>query len=290
MSPQHLEGKSVIVTGAGHGLGRAYALEVARQGGDVVVNDLDADLVGAVPDELAALGARVEVVTGSVADWSVAEKLVSVCAETFGSVDGLVNNAAVLHNSLPWEEQPTSLKRIVEVNVLGSMYCGVNALRHMVEQGSGAIVAITSGALNGATGITSYGVTKAAVASMVYGWALEAAGTGVRVNGVMPIAGTGMSKHRYEWFKSSEANASSVAEQSVQGPEKVAPVVAYLLSDLSASLNGQIVRHDGQRIVLASRSSWDGAGHQLGDNDKLDVDAVAEIVANLSTRTQESVR
>ncbi len=278
MGQQHLKGKSVIVTGAGQGLGRAYALEVARQGGDVVVNDLDAGLVGTVPDELAALGARVEVVTGSVADWSVAENLVSVCAESFGSVDGLVSNAAVLHNSLPWEEQSASLKRIVEVNVLGSMYCGVNALRHMVAQGSGAIVAITSGALNGATGITSYGVTKAAVASMVYGWALEAAGTGVRVNGVMPIAGTGMSEHRNEWFKSSEASMN----ESVQGPEKVAPVVAYLLSDLSASLNGQIVRHDGQRIVLASRGSWDGDGYQLVDNNELDVDAVADIVANLA--------
>ena len=285
MSEQHLKGKSVIVTGAGQGLGRAYALEVARQGGDVVVNDLDSDLVGDVPGELATLGARVEVVTGSVAEWSVAEKLVSVCAEAFGSVDGLVSNAAVLHNSLPWEEQSASLKRIVEVNVLGSMYCGVNALRHMVAQGSGAIVAITSGALNGATGITSYGVTKAAVASMVYGWALEAAGTGVRVNGVMPIAGTGMSEHRNEWFKSSEATVSSGME-TVQGPEKVAPVVAYLLSDLSASLNGQIVRHDGQRIILASRSSWDGDGYQLGGNDELDVEAIADIVANLAAHSR----
>lgn len=280
MSAQHLEGRSVIVTGAGQGLGRAYALEVARQGGNIVVNDVDADLVSTVSDEVAALGARVEVVTGSVADWSVAEKLVGVCAEAFGSVDGLVSNAAVLHNSLPWEEQPASLQRIVEVNVLGSMYCGVNAMRHMVAQGSGAIVVITSGALNGGTGISSYGVTKAAAASMVHGWALEAEGTGVRVNGVMPIAGTGMSKHRYEWFKS-EANASVGVNRSVQGPEKVAPVVAYLLSDLSASLNGQIVRHDGQRIVLASRSSWDDAGYELGDNDKLDVDAVAEVVATL---------
>jgi len=134
MSPQQLAGKSFIVTGAGQGLGRAYALEVARQGGSVAINDRDPGLLAALATEVTELGARAEAVIGSVADWSVVEKLVSTCAEAFGSVDALVNNAGVLHNPLPW----------------------------------------------------------GAVASMVYGRALETAGTGVRFDGVMPMAVTGM--------------------------------------------------------------------------------------------------
>lgn len=280
MGTQHLSGKSVIVTGAGGGLGRAYALELARQGASLVVNDVDDARAADVANEVTELGGRAEVVAGSVADWSVAERLVQTCADSYGSVDGLVNNAGLLRNALPWEEDEASLRRLVDVNVLGSLFCGVNALRQMTRQGTGAIVGVTSGTLGGTTGVTTYGTTKGAVASMIYGWALESGPLGVRVNGLMPMAVTGMTAQRSNWIDSSNADPGLKKTQTGQGPEKVAPLVAFLLSDRAAGINGRIVRHDGRRITLATRPTWTG-GHELRPDDELGFEEMAEVVEKL---------
>lgn len=280
MSTQHLTGKSVIVTGAGNGLGRAYAIEIARQGASLVLNDVDAARAAEVASEVAEIGSRAEVVAGSVADWSVAERLVQTCTDAYGAVDGLVNNAGLLRNALPWEEDEASLRRVVEVNVLGSMFCGVNALRQMARQGSGAVVGITSGTLAGSAGLATYGTTKGAVASMIYGWSLDAGPVGVRVNGVMPMAVTGMTAQRTDWIDSSHADPELKKTRSSQRPEKVAPLVAFLLSDRAGGINGRIVRHDGRRITLATRPTWTG-GHELRPDEELGFEEMAEVVEKL---------
>lgn len=275
-----LEHKSVVITGAGYGLGRAYALEAARQGANVVLNDVDEKRLSEVASTIArSSSAGIEVVAGSVSDWSVAVDLFERCESVFGAVDGLVNNAGVIHATKVAEEEPEDLRRIVETNVLGAMFCGTNALRHMAPKRSGSIVNITSGALGGIKGLSAYGATKGSVASMVYGWSLEARDYGVRVNGVMPMAATGMGEQLQVAFQNMPVQPATADAKVEQRPEFVAPVVVYLLSDLSEHLNGEIIRHDGARISLLTRPAWSD-GHAL-DNEMLDADDVARIVDSL---------
>src|SRR5690625_4004649 len=172
------------------------------------------------------------------------------------------------------------------------MFCGTLALRSMVKHGSGSIVNICSGALGGLPGVTSYGVTKGAVASMVYGWAAETESSGVRVNAVMPVAATGMG----EQLQSSHHNGddgqrvgAATADAHVeQSPAQVAPLVAYLLSDLARDINAHIIRHDGARLSIATRMSWD-QGVALPD-ESLDLDEIDELITSLRSEVSYVIR
>lgn len=230
-----LSGKAVVVTGAGRGLGRAYALALADEGAAVVVNDIDGAAAAAVARELAECGATGLAHPGSVADWDAAAALIACCERELGAIDGLVNNAGLLLAGPAWDADPARLRRLVEVNVLGTLYCGAHALRAMVARRRGAIVNVTSGAHLGMAGLSAYGATKGAVASLTYGWALEAQPFGVRVNAFSPVARTAMS-------------VDPMADEPP--PEAVAPVVAFLLSDRAAGITGQVVRCDADGVSL----------------------------------------
>jgi len=272
----HLEGKAFVVTGAGGGLGRAYAAELAAYGAAVVVNDVSEAGALETVRLIEADGGRALAEVGSVSDWAVAEALPRVASEAFGSFDGLVNNAGVIHDRLPWEEDESSLRRIVEVNVIGALFCGVNALKVLVPQGSGAIVNVTSGSLLGLSGVSTYGATKGAVASMTYGWAVETAGTGVRVNGLMPRGQTAMTAAR--GTKDPSLGASKVPVPASPPPEVIAPLVAYLMSDAAAALNGRILRHDGQQVTFVDAMSWQSGVPIPG---RISLDEMAAAVATL---------
>lgn len=282
--PAALAEKAIIVTGAGYGLGRAYAQKIAAEGGALVINDIDQDRLEETETILSQNCAVPPIgIAGSIADWEMARELIVRCEAEYGRVDGLVNNAGIIHVAPCWDESEDSLRNIVDVNVLGSMFCGTLALRSMVKHGSGSIVNICSGALGGLPGVTSYGVTKGAVASMVYGWAAETESSGVRVNAVMPVAATGMG----EQLQSSHHNGddgqrvgAATADAHVeQSPAQVAPLVAYLLSDLARDINAHIIRHDGARLSIATRMSWD-QGVALPD-ESLDLDEIDELITSL---------
>jgi NAD(P)-dependent dehydrogenase (short-subunit alcohol dehydrogenase family) len=250
----NMQDKAVIVTGSGGGLGRAYALALAAEGASVVVNDISNDGAEETVAMVKDAGGTAVASVGSVTDWDFAASLIDTSIATFGRLDGLVNNAAIIHDRLPWEEDETSLRRAIEINVLGAMFCGTNALRHMVAQDSGAIVNISSGSYLGLSGVSTYGATKGAIASMTYGWAVEVQGTGVRVNAIMPRALTQMSTVR--GTKSTSLGLSGKAVAPSPTPDVIAPLVVYLLSDRAAAINGQIVRNDGQEITSVQPPFW----------------------------------
>lgn len=272
-----LQDKAVVVTGAGGGLGRAYALEIASLGARVVVNDIAASAAEETTSWIGEAGGTAVTHVGSVTDWDFAHSLLELAVTEFGSLDGLVNNAGIMHDRLPWEEDESSVRRIVDVNVLGPLFCGIAALKIMVPQGRGAIVNVTSGSLLGLSGVTTYGATKASVASMTYGWALELAGTGVRVNAIMPRAETQMSKVRAG--KPTSLGASGIEVPKSPEPDVIAPLVAYLLSDAAEGLNGQIVRHDGQQVTFVSPMAWDRGSPVSG---KVTFDEIAAAVQRLT--------
>ena len=233
-----LSGRSIVVTGAGKGLGRAYALACAAHGADVVVNDIDEHSAYECARAIVAAGGRAVHVAGSVASWSVAAAMVDAAVRRFGRIDGLVANAGIIHHARPWEEDEASLRRIVEVNVLGVLFCATHAMRAMVRQGTGgSIVTVVSGARFGLDGMSAYGATKGAVAAMTAAWAREGAAVGIRVNAISPLAATDMA-----------ALDPRPDRPRLGSPEDVAPAVVALLSDATAGVTGRILRFDGTTL------------------------------------------
>jgi len=241
-----LDKKAVVVTGAAAGLGRAHAVAAAAAGASVVVNDVDPDGANAVVAEINAAGGCAVASVGSVSDFGLASAMVKTCVDSFGAIDGLVNNAAIFHRAAPADETEQGLRRIVEVNVLGSLFCALHAFDAMRAQGSGTILNVISGAHIGITNMTAYGATKGAVASMTYNLALEGHGCGVRVNALSPVADTGMSV------------GAPDRDDGVPRPrpEAISPAVVFMLSDRAAEVTGQVLRFDGQSLSFMEQPNF----------------------------------
>lgn len=252
-----LDDRAIIITGAGQGLGRAYALACGRAGAAVVVNDVDAAAADDTAVEIAREGGVATAVVGSVSSWTGAEHMVEVCVSKHGRVDGLVANAAIMYMVAPWDETEDRLRAIVDVNVLGVQFSVTHAMRAMVGAGQGgSIVTIVSGAQFGIRGMSAYGATKGAVNAMTLNWAIEGAEHGIRVNAVSPFARTKMT-----------LDHTTEDPLSYPVPEAIAPVVVSLLSDATADVTGRLIRFDGElltayetvRTPIGQGSDWTAA-------------------------------
>lgn len=241
-----LKGKAVVITGSGRGIGAACAKGAARQGAAVVVNDIDADPAHEICAAIKAEGGAAVACVADVSQWEEAGRLIRTCIDSFGRIDGLVNNAALFVSGGLQDFEPGSARALVDSNVIGPLYCAAHAVKPMLAQKSGSIVNVVSGAHLGMVGLGVYGATKGAVASMIYSWALELAGTGIRVNGLSPFGATRMMGGNREDPEHQKRLAR------LPPPEQNSPVVEYLLSDLSRQVNGQIVRIDREEVYLYS--------------------------------------
>jgi NAD(P)-dependent dehydrogenase (short-subunit alcohol dehydrogenase family) len=247
MGAGFLRDRAVVVTGAGRGLGEAYARLAAAHGASVVVNDVDAASAAAVVERIRGDGGRAVADGADVSTWAGAGALVAACVAEFGAIDGLVNNAAIFRLATPWEQDPEVFDQVVRTNLLGPVYCGLHALAAMAERGRGSIVNVTSGAQAGSTAMAAYGASKGGVAALTYCWAADVAGTGIRVNAVSPNAHTRMADE-FERYLGERARGQNVGKP----PELNAPAVVFLLSDAAAGINGQVVRVDGTELSLMS--------------------------------------
>lgn len=241
-----LAGKVLLITGGGRGIGAACARYAAALGATVVVNDVDAGVAEAVASSLAEGGGAAIAAPCDVGDWDAVDAMVTSVVDRFGRLDGLVNNAAVLQVAPMELSTPDIWAAMLRVNLVGVAACGQLAARQMTVQGSGSIVNITSGAQCGLDAMSVYGATKAGVASLTYTWAIELENAGVRVNAVSPRGATRMSRYGSELL-ARRSGRSPVVEPP---PEVNAPVVAYLLSDLSEGVTGQVVRVEGRGLQL----------------------------------------
>lgn len=278
-----LDGKAVAVTGGGRGLGEAYARFAAEEGAAVVVNDIDGDPARDVADGIVKDGGRAVAHVADVADWDAAKSIVQRCVAEFGALDGVVNNAGAFSMSKIQEGQvEADIRRMVDTNVLGSYFVGAHAVRQMVDQGRGSIVNVSSGASCGFASMSAYAATKGAASSLTYSWAMDLAGTGVRVNAICPQARTRMAAHMLDYLGvGGAARGEAIRYQS--DPEANAPVAVYLLSDLSGDLNGQVVRIvDGDLGLLSHPAIAEPSYHR---RDGWTVEDVARVfVSDLAAR------
>lgn len=247
-----LHGKAVVITGAGSGLGEAYAVHAAALGAAVVVNDIDEASSARTVARIKSAGGKAVGCPGDVSRWDFAHELVETCRSAFGTITGFVNNAGLLRPAKMTDVREADFRAILDVNVMGTAACAQAAARAMLETaGGGSIVNVTSGSHAGDVGLGAYAATKGAIASLTYSWAMELRGTGVRMNAVAPRGMTGMTTQN-AGQRSEQIKNRPAPSQPIPAAETNAPVVSYLLSDLSRNINGQIVRISGTVLALVN--------------------------------------
>ena len=238
-----LDGRVAIVTGAGRGIGREFALCLASEGAKVVVNDLGAALDGSATGETPAqqVVAEIEAAGGaaianaeSVTDFAGAGRLVSSAVEAFGRLDILVNNAGIVRDKTLLKMDEDDYDAVVAVHQKGTFNTTRHAADVMKAQEYGRIVNITSSAgLRGNFGQTNYGAAKAAIMGMTFVWSMELGRYGITVNAVAPAGATRMTAALYE--------RSGKPVPPEENPALNAPLVAFLASERAAHVNGQIL-------------------------------------------------
>jgi NAD(P)-dependent dehydrogenase (short-subunit alcohol dehydrogenase family) len=245
-----LSGQAVVITGAGRGLGRAYARACAAAGAQVVVNDIDPATAAATAAEIRAAGGQAVAEPRDVSRESEAQALIDRCLAEFGFISGLVNNAAVMLPERLETGRVDELRAMLEVNVVGVFNCARAAVGPMIARGGGSIVNATSGAQTGQEALSGYGASKGAVASFTYGWAGELAAKGVRVNAISPMAAGAMTRNMEAYL--ARHGLPQGQGQQMPAPEVNAPVVVYLLSDAAKGVTGQLVRIVGSKLSIMS--------------------------------------
>jgi NAD(P)-dependent dehydrogenase (short-subunit alcohol dehydrogenase family) len=261
--PGICENRVVIVTGAGHGMGRAYALGLAEQGAHVVVNDLGVGTHGehgaavgaaqAVVDEIRAAGGSAVANTDDVADWDAGRRIVQTALDEFGALHAVVNNAGFVRDRMFVSCTPEEWDAVVRVHLRGH-FC---TSRHAVDYWRGLnkagqavdarIINTTSGAgLQGSVGQSAYSAAKAGIATLTLVQAAELARYGITVNALAPNARTRMTATAF-----AERMAADGVSFDQFAPENMAPLVAWLCSAESAGVTGQVFELLGGRVHLS---------------------------------------
>ena len=256
------EGRVAIVTGAGNGLGKAYALGLAAEGCKVVVNDLGVGTHGEagltkgaaeqVVDEIRAMGGEAVANTDDVADWDAGKRMVEAALDNFGALHAVVNNAGFVRDRMFFTCTPEEWDAVIRVHLRGHFCTSRHAAEYWRAQSKAGnpvdarIINTTSGAgLQGSVGQSAYATAKGGIATLTLVQAVELARLGVTANALAPNARTRMTD--------TGAFDMDVAEGAFDefAPENMAPLVAYLVSEQSKGVTGQVFELKGGNIFLS---------------------------------------
>jgi NAD(P)-dependent dehydrogenase (short-subunit alcohol dehydrogenase family) len=263
------DGRVAVVTGAGGGLGRAYALQLAQRGAAIVVNDVGGSVAGTgadavkaqqVVEEIQAHGGRAVASTVSVTDSGAGQDLLQAALEEFGRLDILINNAGILRDKAFHKMTDDDFRAVVDVHLFGAFNVTQPIYAHMREQQYGRIVLTTSAAgLYGNFGQVNYSAAKLALVGMAKSLAHEGLKRNVKTNAISPAA---LSRMTQDLMPAGLGQAMA--------PDVVAPVVGYLAHE-SCSLNGEVLTAFGGHVGRAF------IGESLGVTaDDLTIEAVAD--------------
>ncbi len=256
-----LDGKSIIVTGAGRGIGRDIAMMAAAQGAQVVVNDPGVSAAGAghddgpavqVVEEIRKAGGTAVANTDSVAEWESANRIIKAATDAFGTLHGVVNNAGILRDRIFHNMSVDEWKAVIDVHLNGSFYMARAAAAIFRSEERGAFVHMTStSGLIGNFGQANYAAAKLGIVGLSKSIALDMARYQVRSNCISPFA----------WSRLIGTIPSDTPEQQarlarMQAMEtnKIAPLAVYLLSEAAKEVSGQIFAVRANEIFLMGQS------------------------------------
>lgn len=244
------ENKVAVVTGAGRGIGAAYAAALAREGAAVVVADLDESGAGEVATRIREAGGRALPVRVDVGDPASAEEMAATATAEYGGIDYLINNAAIYGGMQIESLMKVDLDyydRIIRVNANGALHCTRACYRSMTERGGGAIVNQSSTAAWMAGGF--YSIAKAALNSITVSLAAELSWNGIRVNAIAPGPIDTEATRTVVPGEFRDALVNSLAIKRLGQPEDLIGAVLFLLSDEASWVTGQIFPIDGGQVV-----------------------------------------
>jgi len=285
----------VVVTGAGRGIGREHALEFARQGAHVVVNDVGAEVDGSggsigpaseVVTAIEALGGRAVVNGDDISTDDGAKRLIDTAVEAFGGLDVVVNNAGILRDRMLVNMTFDEWDAVIRVHLRGTFATSHHAANYWRERSkagddvAGRIINTSSpSGIYGNVGQTNYGAAKAGIASFTIIAAMELARYGVTVNAIAPVAATRMT------IPLQAGGAPTVAdgEWSPGDPGNIAPLVVWLGSREAAGVTGRVFNVRGDRISVAE--GWH-AGEAVEAGRRWDPVELGEIIPGLVERAQ----
>jgi NAD(P)-dependent dehydrogenase (short-subunit alcohol dehydrogenase family) len=246
MADLGVDGKVAVITGAGGGLGRSHALELARRGALVVVNDLGGSMDGtgsgttaaqAVVDEIKEAGGEAVANYDSVATPEGGQSIVQSAVDAFGRIDIVINNAGILRDTSFKNMTAAQLEPVLDVHLKGAFYVTQPAWAHMRDQGYGRIITTASGAgIFGNFGQTNYGAAKMGLVGLTRVLAIEGAKYNIKANAIAPVAKTRMT----------ESILGPLADKLQ--PESVTPVVVYLAHE-DCPVTGEVYSVGGGRVA-----------------------------------------
>lgn len=291
------EGRVVIVTGAGRGIGKSHALEFARHGAKVVVNDIGADVdgtgsssgpAGEVVDEIRAMGGEAIANGDDVADWEGAQRIINSAISTFGALDVVVNNAGILRDRMLVNMTDAEWDAVIRVHLKGTFnmtHWAATFWRENAKAGSAndARIINTSSAsgLYGNVGQTNYGAAKAGIAAFSVIAALELGRYGITVNAIAPAALTRMTESVDALgFNQSDKDPNSF---DVFAPENISPLAVWLGSSLSKDVTGRVFHVVGGKIDVVE--GWH-AGPSVDKSARWTAEELNDVIPGLVSKAR----
>ena len=260
MAQKMMDGKVVVVTGSGGGIGRDMALALAAEGAKVVINDIGTSTNGEGTDEgpahkvvaeIKAAGGEAVANTDSVSEAASAARIIECAVDSFGRIDGVVNNAGILRDRFFHKMSLDEWDAVVQVHLYGSYYMSRAAATHFKEQESGAFVHMTStSGLIGNFGQANYSAAKIALTALSKSIALDMQKFNVRSNCIAPFAWSRMIGSIPTDTPEQQARVAKIQQMT---PNKIAPLAVYLLSDAAKDVNAQVFAVRNNEIFLMSQ-------------------------------------
>ena len=261
MMSDFVKDKVVLVTGAGGGIGRDFALALAREGAKVVVNDLGASVGGEgrdlsraqnVVNEICAAGGVAIANGDSVSDWDAANHMVTQAVDSFGRIDCVINNAGILRDRFFFNMSVDEWRAVIDVHLNGAFYVSRAAAPHFKEQQSGSYVhMVSTSGLIGNLGQANYSAAKLGIAALSKSIAMDMAKFNVRSNCISPFA---FSRMIGAIPAETPEQKARVERLQRMGATKIAPLAVYLASDAAAQVSGQVFAVRANEIFLMSQS------------------------------------